>query len=136
MKPKKKPDLVVFNEESEQYDASLKPYPTNLGAPAIVTNDTTAWKNTSIDKVNKQVKARYEELRKELDDLLESFEYNKLVYSAKFSFEPLVGHTYHLYKDDSEQTFLSIIAPHECGFDHLGSFRLNADRIWMMVENE
>ncbi|MFT5986084.1 MAG: hypothetical protein ACI825_001583, partial [Planctomycetota bacterium] len=28
---KKKPDNVVFNTELEKYDASMKPYPTNLG---------------------------------------------------------------------------------------------------------
>ncbi|NND63379.1 MAG: DUF2452 domain-containing protein [Flavobacteriaceae bacterium] len=133
MKESKKPDQVVFNEETNDYDAAIKPYATNLGAPAISTNDTTAWKNNNIDKVNKHVKARYDELKSELDDLLQTFEYNKLVYAAKFSFEPIVGNRYHLYKDEQQQSFLSIISPEECNFDYIGSFRLNADKMWEKV---
>ncbi|SHJ39341.1 DUF2452 domain-containing protein [Aquimarina spongiae] len=127
---KKKPDHIVYNEESESYDAALKPYATDLGAPVITTNDTVAWKNTNIHKVNKQIKARYDELKAAYDALLEEYEYNNLVYSAKFTFEPIVGEMYHLYRNKDQNTFLSIISPDECTFDHLGSFRLNADKIW------
>ncbi len=31
----KKPDLVVFNEETQQYDAALKPYGTSASSPVI-----------------------------------------------------------------------------------------------------
>ncbi|MBP2833236.1 DUF2452 domain-containing protein [Aquimarina sp. U1-2] len=127
---KKKPDAVVFDEENENYDASLKPYATDLAAPAITTTDTIAWKNTNIHKVNKQIKAKYDELKAEYDNLIKEFEYNNLVYSAKFNFEPVVGEVYHLYKNKQAQPFLSIIAPAECSFDHLGTFRLNADKMW------
>ncbi|MBQ0734985.1 DUF2452 domain-containing protein [Aquimarina celericrescens] len=130
---KKKPDYIVFNEDNEQYDASLKPYATDLAAPAITTNDTVAWKNANIHKVNKQIKAKYDELKEEYDALIQEFEYNNLVYSAKFNFEPVVGEVYHLYKNKEERPFLSIIAPAECSFDHLGSFRLNADKMWKSV---
>ena len=126
----KKPDQVVFNEETQQYDAALKPYATGVGAPKITTPDTTAWKNRNIDKVNKQVKARYDELKAQFDALMSQFEYNNLVYQAKFSFEPVVGETYQLYRNKNGQPFLSIIGPKECSFDFIGSFRLNADTIW------
>ncbi|WP_438711063.1 DUF2452 domain-containing protein [Aquimarina muelleri] len=130
---KKKPDTVVYDHTTENYDAYLKPYATNLGAPAITTTDTIAWKNTNIHKVNKHVKARYDELKSQYDTLIKEFEYNNLIYNAKFNFEPIVGEIYHLYIDKNEQSFLSIIAPGECNFNHLGSFRLNADKIWKSV---
>ena len=44
----KKPDDVVINEKEAKYDAALKPYATNLGAPAITTHDTSAWKNENV----------------------------------------------------------------------------------------
>ena len=130
MKEKKKPDNVVYNEEKEAYDAAIKPYATNVGAPAIHTNDTTTWKNVNIDKVNKQVKARYDELKDEFESLIEKFEYNNLVYQSKFSFEPVIGEVYHLFKNSKGESFLSLIAPEECTFDHLGTFRLSADKMW------
>lgn len=129
----KKPDLVVFNEETQQYDASLKPYGTNASAPAIKPLNTATWRNDGVDKVNKQFKSKFDELRKEYQEMMEQFEYNDLIYNAKFSFEPIVGELYHLYNSKSEEPFLSIIAPDQCNFKHLGSFRLNSQKMWEKI---
>ena len=129
-KPSKKPDNVVYDTDSDTYNASLKPYGTDLGAPAITTTDTLAWKNRNISKVNSHLKAKYLEIKKEYDAILEEYQFNSLIYNSKFNFEPIVGNVYHLYKDAAEKSFLSIISPSECNFDFVGSFYLNADGIW------
>ncbi|MGB5202939.1 DUF2452 domain-containing protein [Eudoraea sp.] len=133
MTDKKKPDNVVFDNEIQKYDAFLKPYATNVGAPVITTSDTIAWKNRSINKLNHKVQTRYLEIRAQYEQLMQEFEYNNLIYSAKFTFEPLIGKVYHLYKRDNNETFLSIIAPDQCNFNSLGSFYLNTDQIWEKV---
>jgi hypothetical protein len=130
MTDKKKPDNVVFDVETQKYDAALKPYATSVGAPVITTTDTIAWKNRSINKLNHKVQTRYQEIKAQYEQLMQEFEYNNLIYSAKFTFEPIIGDTYHLYKRENDETFLSIIAPDQCNFNPLGSFRLNADQIW------
>jgi len=132
---KKKPDQVVYNEEKGRYDASLTPYATNLGAPAIITEDITTWKNANISKVNHQFKTEYEELKAKYDSMMEQFEYNNLIYSAKFSFEPIVGAIYHLYRSKMGEPFLSLIAPEECTWDFAGTFELKADKIWNRLDN-
>lgn len=129
----KKPDNVVFNAETKMYDAALKPYATSVGAPAIRTTDNTPWKNRSITKVNHKIEARYLELQAEYQKMMEEFEYNKLIFDAKFTFEPVIGKVYHLYKRENSDTFLSLIAPEECHFETLGSFYLNADQTWQKV---
>lgn len=134
MKQDKKPDNVVFNPETQKYDAALRPYATSLGAPSITTTDNIAWKNRSINKINNKVKARYLELKIEYEKMMIEFEYNKLIYNTKFTFEPILGSTYHTYKRDNGETFLSIIAPDQCNFNSLGSFRLNSDHIWEKVD--
>ena len=127
MSHKKKPDNVVYNVETQKYDAYLKPYATNVGAPVITSTDTIAWKNRSINKLNHKVQTRYQEIKVQYEKLMQEFEYNNLIYNAKFSFEPIIGDTYHLYKRANDETFLSIIAPDQCNFNALGSFRLNGD---------
>ncbi len=126
----KKPDNIVFNEKLQTYDASLKPYATNVGAPVITTVDTVAWKNRNIHKVNKHISAKYKELKAEYDAMMMVYEYNNLIYASKFNFEPLMGETYHLYRNAESQSFLSMIAPEECNFDFIGSFYLDADLVW------
>ena len=134
MSKAKKPDQIVFNDATQRYDAYLKPYATNVGAPAIQVTDNSSWKTRNIHKANKQIKAKYLELKAEYDKMMTSLEYNTLVYNARYTFEPLVGETYHLYRDKKEQPFLSIIAPTDCNFDYIGSFLLNSELIWNKVE--
>lgn len=129
----KKPDNVVFNTETQKYDAALKPYATSVSAPVITTTDTIAWKNRSINKVNHKVATKFEELKAEYTKMMQEYENNRLIFDAKFSFEPIIGEIYHLYKRDNEELFLSIIAPDQCKFNSLGSFYLNADQIWEKV---
>lgn len=126
----KKPDNVVFNITTKKYDAAFKPYATSLGAPAIIPGDSIAWKNRSINKINHMVAAKYTELRTEYNNMMQQLEYNNLIFDAKFTFEPIIGKVYHLYKRKNGETFLSIIAPHECNFYSLGSFYLNVDQFW------
>ncbi|RED42634.1 uncharacterized protein DUF2452 [Winogradskyella eximia] len=134
MSKAKKPDQIVFNEDTQRYDAYLMPYATNVGAPAIQVTDNSSWKTRNIHKANKQIKAKYLELKAEYEKMMTSLEYNTLVYNARYTFEPLVGETYHLYRDKKEQPFLSIIAPTDCNFDYIGSFLLDSELIWNKVE--
>ncbi|CAL2060031.1 DUF2452 domain-containing protein [Tenacibaculum sp. 190524A05c] len=133
MTKKKKPDAVVYNTETDRYDAALKPYATSVGAPVITPTDTTAWKNRSINKVNHKIKTKYLELKAEYERMMQEFEYNNLILNANFSFEPIIGETYHLYLNKKEEHFLSLIAPEHCNFNYVGSFLLNADQIWEKV---
>lgn len=129
----KKPDQVVFDNELQAYNAKITPFPTNVGAPKIEMTDITHWKNNNISKINHQLGTQFEEIKQAYDKLIEQYEYNRLIYEAKFSFEPIIGKVYHLYKREDDSTFLSMLAPNECNFNHLKSFRLNADAVWEIV---
>ncbi|MBT3872543.1 MAG: DUF2452 domain-containing protein [Flavobacteriaceae bacterium] len=133
MTENKKPDNVVFNTETQKYDASLKPYGTSVGAPIIIPTDTVAWKNRSINKINHKVSAKYLELKSEYENMIQEFEYNKLIFNAKFSFEPIIGEVYHLYQRENNESFLSLISPEQCNFKSIGSFYLNAGQIWEKI---
>ena len=99
----KKPDLVVFNEETQQYDAALKPYGTSASSPVIKPLNTATWRNDGVQRVNKQFKSKFDEVRKEYEELMQKFQYNDLVYNSKFNFEPNIGEVYHLYNNRKEE---------------------------------
>ncbi|MGB1169667.1 MAG: DUF2452 domain-containing protein [Flavobacteriaceae bacterium] len=129
----KKPDLVVFDEDTQQYDAAIKPYGTSSSSPVIKPLNTATWRNDGVDRVNKQFKSKFDELKKEYEAMMEQFEYNDLIYNAKFNFEPIIGEVYYLYNDKKEEPFLSIIQPDQCNFNYLGSFRLNSQKMWEKI---
>ncbi len=128
-----KPDNVVYSNE-HGYNASLLPYATNVGAPVIKADDLTGWKNMGINKVNKEFESKFNELKMQYQDLIEEFQWNELVYNARFSFEPIVGEIYHLYKDADGSDFLSLIGPKEWNKEHIGTFRLNSDKKWILID--
>lgn len=128
----KKPDNVVFSEE-KGYNASLLSYSTNVGAPVIRVDDLISWKSRGITNVNKEFENKFNELKIQYEKLMQEFEWNEIVYNAKFSFEPVIGEIYHLYVGDDGTNYLSIISPQEWNKEHVGSFKLNSDKKWIHI---
>jgi len=130
MPEKKKPEIVVYNEETGTYDAALRPYATSVSAPKITTDDLTTWKNNYVKAFNHRSQAKFEELKNQYQTLLEEIQDNNRILDAEFNFEPNVGSVYHLYARAHKKPFLSLIEPDQCKFEHLGSYVLNHERIW------
>ena len=129
----KKPDNVVFSGESG-YNASLLTYSTSVGAPVIQIDDVVSWKSRSINNVNKEFENKFNELKEQYESLMREYEWNELVYNAKFSFEPVIGEIYHLYANNDGTNSLSLIAPNEWNKEHIGTFKLNSERKWIFLK--
>jgi len=129
----KKPDNVVFSAKTG-YNAAILPYGTNVGAPAIKVDDVVGWKSRGIHAVNKEFQSKFDELKLQYQKLIQEYEWNELVYNAKFSFEPVVGQIYNLYSDEDGMHFLSLIAPQEWNKEHVGTFKLNSDKKWILLD--
>lgn len=127
------PDNIVFSEE-QGYNAHLLPYATSVGAPVIKVDDLVSWKSRGITNVNKEFQSKFDELKIQYQNLMEEFEWNELVYNSKFSFEPVVGEIYHLYKGNDGVDFLSLISPTEWNKEHIGTFKLNSDKKWVVLK--
>lgn len=132
---KERPDNIVFSDE-KGYNASLLPYSTSVGAPAIKMDDVVSWKSRGISTVNKEFENKFNELKVQYQNLMAEYGWNELVYSARFSFEPVIGEIYHLYQGDDGVNFLSLIGPQEWNKEHLGTFKLNSDKKWMVLHHK
>ena len=106
------------------------PYPTHVGAPKIEPQDLTAFKNQSLNKVDRVIKRKYEELIKEAETLQNSILLQKEVYESRYKFEPIIGEIYHLYEEPDGGRTLSLIGPTEWSKKHLYSVILNSDMTW------
>lgn len=133
MSEEKKPDAVVYDAESGTYNAALLPYASGVGAPKITTPDITSWKQNNISKVNHEIKSQFDQLKAEYEAMVKKFDDNQLVYGSKFSFEPIVGETYHLYQG-KDNIFLSVISPRECRWDFMGTYRLSSEKLWEEIK--
>lgn len=124
---KNKPDQVADNP-------SILPYASNVGAPAIKPSNLTSYKEEKLVKTNKYFSSRYEEIKEEYKKLMESYEWNQLIYNCSFSFKPEKGEIYHLYQRNDQNLFLSIIGPTEWNEIYIGSFRLDSNDKWEKVD--
>ncbi len=129
---KKKPDLVVWNEEKGYYQRELT-YGSNQGAPAIKLEDVGGWKQMQASVANKQFKTKYDELKEEFRKLVDEVNWNELVYSSTYSFIPVMNEIYHLYMRDDDSTFLSLISPDQWNKKYIGSFKLDSTQKWIKV---
>ena len=133
MTKKKKPDLVVWSEERGYYPRELT-YGSNLGAPVIKVDNVDGWKLSKIKDVNSEFETRYNELLSQAQKLKEEYDWNELIYTkVQYTFQPIVGQTYHLYKRENDDLFLSIIEPRSWKINHLASFKLDSTNKWIKI---
>jgi hypothetical protein len=72
----------------------------------VIRIDDVVSEKQGISNVNKQFESKFNE-QNTVSNLMEEYEWNELVYNSKFSFEPVIGEIYHLYRD-AGLNFLSL----------------------------
>lgn len=129
----KKPDLVVWSEENG-YDAKIKSYPTNLGAPSFNLPNVGLIKTESSKKMIEVFEREKQEIVQSIEKLYQEYSDSVLVWESKISFDPIVGKTYYLYNFNGVNT-LSLISPEEWNRKDcfIGGFVLNSDRKWIRI---
>ena len=128
---KEYPDNIVYDNESGEFDAKLKSYPTTVGSqkfePIVVD------KSDSI-KANKYFESRLNELKGEYKKLVGEYEWTSLVYKSNYSFQPILGEPYHLYHNvEIDKLFLSLIGPTQWDKIYMGTFILLNNGKWEKV---
>ncbi|MEM1157036.1 MAG: DUF2452 domain-containing protein [Verrucomicrobiota bacterium] len=127
--------LVELHEESpEVSNLAYMPYPTSTLSPNITPPDLSSFKSRNITEVERELSQKLDAIRQEYIDVIDAFNWNKMVYESDFSFEPVIGHEYYLYRE--ETCFrLSMIEPQKWrGKKYVGSFRLTANGQWKPQE--
>ena len=125
MDEKKLPDSYVV-------DRKLKSYPTEIGSINFKVDDIELFKINKTSKLKNFYNQKFEEIKKEYHSLMKDIEVNERLYNCKYSFEPIVGQTYHLYLKDDGTEFLSIISPEEWKNKFfIGSYLYDPDGRWI-----
>jgi len=126
---KKYPDNIVFNTDTQEFDASKKAYPTSVGAQKF--EPIKVDKSDSI-KANKYFESRLSELKDEYKKLVEEYNWTSLVYEATYNFQPIIGEPYYLYTKNTG-LFLSLISPDQWKMEYIGAFKLLNNGKWEKI---
>ena len=130
---KKHPDNIVFNYDSESYDASKRTFPTTVGSQNF--DPIKLDKSTSV-QANNFFESKFKELKDSYQKLVDEYNWNKIIYESEYSFQPIIGQVYHLYQRDDEKKslFLSLIGPKEWNLLFIGSFKLLSNNKWEKID--
>jgi hypothetical protein len=126
MKEKKLPDSYVP-------DRRLKFYPTELGSQKFSADNIPLFKVEKAQRLKTHYASKFEEIQREYQSLLDEISVNERLYLAKHNFEPLAGHSYHLYTKEDGEEFISIISPEEWNnkYNYIGNYKFLSDGRWI-----
>lgn len=112
---------------------NLLPYGIVPQAPAIQLPNVALFKKNKGQTVRQHYETRFEEIKRQYEVMLKEIQINDLIYSAKYSFVPIVGKIYYLYIG-IDGYILSLIEPERWGkYQFVGAFRLATNDIWEEV---
>jgi hypothetical protein len=120
----------------------LMEYSHSVGGVVIKPEDQGKLKSRALSAMREQTNRQLMQIQKQAEllaaqaqQLKKRVELSEKIYQADLSFEPFVGHTYHLYKKE-ERYKLMLIGPSEWGrsrkehLEYVGSMKLLSDHTW------
>lgn len=112
----------------------LKGYPTEIGSQKFSPDNIQLFNLEKTSKIKKYYTQKFDELSRSYENLINEIHINEMIYSSKYSFEPVVGECYYLYKKD-DYRFLSLLTPEEWNFKYefIGEFQFQTDGRWLKI---
>jgi len=139
-------DSTYTNSEVFHKQMSVLPYAASVSGALIKPTEEGVIRHKALTAMEEQTNMQLMQIRKQIELLaLQAQEIQKrkdlsmTIYSAKISFDPVIGQTYHLYQRKDDSYILSLVSPKEWGnssgpFKHfIASVKLLADHTWMEI---
>mgnify|MGYP006144970083 CR=1 FL=1 len=122
-------------------------YPHHSGSALVKPEDQGKLKGRALSAMEYQTDMQLSQIYEQMQLLADQVtklnqrkEVSELIYQAEMRFEPLINHTYHLYKKDNGTYLLSMIAPEQWGrtakFEFIVTVKLLADHTWEILAGE
>ncbi|MDB4396100.1 DUF2452 domain-containing protein [bacterium] len=115
-------------------DSAFIPYPVSTLSPPIVPNNLTSFKTAGLSSVEKELRLKLENIKAEYIETINHYNWNTLVYSSDYAFEPVIGNTYYLYKRGNGTFILSMISPDDWYLEYVATVKLNIDRQFEVID--
>ena len=133
------PDKVAQNP-------GLLPYAPTLSSGVIKPDDLGKIKSNALLAMEQQTDMQLRQLQEQIQLLYNQAQEIKSrtdisvwIYQADMGFNPLIGHTYHLYEKEDGRHFVSMVSPKEWGRSKkfkrfVATVKLLADHTWDIIQ--
>jgi hypothetical protein len=139
-------DLEKMREKTAE-NPGLLPYAHTSGSAVIRPEDKGKLKGRAVSAMQSQAEMQMKQLYEQMEllaaqanSLKKRVNISERIYTAEIPFEPLIGHTYYLYRRNNGQDVLSMIAPNEWGRSksfpqYVATIKLLADHTWEILDS-
>lgn len=122
-------------------------YPHHIGGIVIKPEDNGKIKSRALTAMREQTNIQMTQIQKQVEllaqqanELKERIEMSEKIYMADLPFEPLIGHTYHLYIKDEKYKLL-LIGPDDWGklpktLEYIGTVKMLGDHTWEVISKK
>lgn len=126
----------------------LLEYAHHVGSALIRPEDKGKLKGRALSAMYEQTDLQIRQIKRQIEVLVdeakkidERKQISEMIYESGIGFQPVIGHTYHLYTDDKGQHKLSMLSPDDWGrskpnWDYVSSVKLLGDHTWEVLKNE
>jgi hypothetical protein len=133
------------NTEIYHKQMSVLPYASSVGSVAIRPTKEGVIKHKALSAMEEQTNMQLDQIRQQIEllakqaqEIRKRKELSLMIYEARLSFKPQIGHVYHVYERKDGSHMLSLIAPNEWGGagpfkQFISSVRLLADHTWVEI---
>ena len=97
------------------------------------------WKPEQASQVKQHFTEKFKELKKAYDELIEEFNWNKVIFESEMLFTPVIGKTYYLFQRKDGTNFMTLISPDEWGdknINFIGAFKHDSQQKWCHLKLE
>ena len=133
------------NEEIFHRQMSVLPYAASVSGAVIKPTEEGVIRHKSLTAMEEQTNMQLEQIRKQIEllalqaqEIQKRKELSHMIYSAKLSFQPVIGQVYYLYEKKDDSIFISMISPQEWGRSgpfkrFIAKVKLLADHTWTEI---
>lgn len=123
----------------------ILPYGHTVGAPPVKPMDKGKAKSRALSAMQEQTDLQLRQIKEQIDLLAKQAKaisdrvnVSHKIYDAEMGFEPLISHTYHLYKKEDGGHKLLMLAPHEWDctkkkLQFVATIKMLADHTWEIL---
>lgn len=143
-----KPKEIFINpidKDKVAENPGFLPYAHTVGGVEIKPIDKGRVKGKAVAAMYEQTETQLEQIREQIrllarqaQGIYQRVEVSEKIYQADMNFEPLMGHTYHLYQRADEKYLLSLVGPKEwgttCPYTFVATVRMLSDHTWEIQE--
>ena len=134
------------NTEIYHKQLSVMPYSASVSGAVIKATEEGVIRHKALTAMEEQTNMQLDQIRKQIEllaiqaqEIQMRKELSMIIYGAKISFVPVIGHTYYLYEKKDGSHILSLISPREYGGGagpyqkFVAPVKLLADHTWVEV---